>query len=468
MRQKKYRKRIAMISVVSLFFTGMSVSAAETSVADPYRTGENTPASVSMAEPEIWIDSDVRKLGAQDGELSIAENRFTTSYEWDIIKMVNKLRIANGSAPLSMNDPMIQAARVRASELYTLFSHTRPNGTDCWTALTEQNVSYGDAGENIAMGYLTPVEVMNGWMGSEGHRKNILQPSFAHIGIGYQLMYVNSMPRASWTQLFLNKSCNPKLVDLGSDLSAGATAYYVGTPIDNMPLVLVAQCEAHGQCMLPVVSEMCSGLDVNRLGEQELLIRYNGYGARVNITMHPFSDLGHAWYTDWVVESWKRNTMTGLTSSIFAPEQTLVRAQFAQILYKMENSPEIAYEAMFPDVSETDWFAKPVLWANSKGIVTGYTNTGTFGPTDAINREQMAVMMYRYAKGKGLNVTERANLNTYYDAANVSAYAEEAMKWAVGTGIITGKDNGTKLDPAGYASRAECATIVTRFQQYYE
>ncbi len=91
-----------------------------------------------------------------------------------------------------------------------------------------------------------------------------------------------------------------------------------------------------------------------------------------------------------------------------------------------------------------------------------------FGPSDKINREQMAVMMYRYADYKGYDTGNKTDFDKFSDADSVNAYAEEAMKWAVGNGIITGKDNGTKLDPQGNATRAECATIIMRFMEKFE
>lgn len=89
--------------------------------------------------------------------------------------------------------------------------------------------------------------------------------------------------------------------------------------------------------------------------------------------------------------------------------------------------------------------------------------TGMFGPNDHINREQMVVMMYRYAQYLGVNTAQHADISNYRDASNVNSFATEAMQWAVASGIISGKDNGTKLDPQGNASRAECAKIITNF-----
>ena len=134
----------------------------------------------------------------------------------------------------------------------------------------------------------------------------------------------------------------------------------------------------------------------------------------------------------------------------------------------MNDEPAVTYTEVFPDVSDDVWYTNAILWANNIGVVTGYSNTGCFGPADNINREQMAVMMYRYANYKGYDTGNKADFNNFSDADRVSAYAEEAMRWAVGNKIISGKNNGTLLDPQGNATRAECATIIMRFTEKFE
>ena len=183
----------------------------------------------------------------------------------------------------------------------------------------------------------------------------------------------------------------------------------------------------------------------------------------------PFADVASAdWYYDSINYVYQNALMTGLNETTFGPVQYLARAQFSVILYRMNESPEITYIDKFPDVKEGVWYTNAILWANSTGVVNGYSDTGLFGPGDNINREQMAVMMYRYAKYQDYDVSQKADFSQFVDASRVNSFAEEAMQWAVGTGIITGKDNGTKLDPQGNASRAECATIIMRFNKFYE
>ena len=181
----------------------------------------------------------------------------------------------------------------------------------------------------------------------------------------------------------------------------------------------------------------------------------------------PFTDVAyHTWYEDYIRYVYQRGIMTGLNEKTFGLEEQLSRAQFAVILYRMENSPETSYTGRFPDVEDNIWYTDAIMWAAENGIVTGYTATGTFGPGDSITREQMAVMMYRYAAYKGYDVTKMTSLSRFPDGFAVSDYAVEAMQWIVDQGIITG-DNGC-LNPAGSATRVQCAAIITRFMETYK
>lgn len=182
----------------------------------------------------------------------------------------------------------------------------------------------------------------------------------------------------------------------------------------------------------------------------------------------PFTDVKEGiWYYESVRYVYERGIMTGRNENTFAPDGQLTRAEFATILYRMCGEPEVEYEAVFPDVPENIWYADAVLWANSEGIATGHGD-GTFRPDNNITREEMSVMMYRYAMFKGYDVSENADYSSFVDGDKVASWAAEAMSWAVGSGIISGKSEGTRLDPQGEATRAECSMIIMRFMQKYE
>lgn len=121
------------------------------------------------------------------------------AYEKQVLELVNRERAKTGLAPLALSSPAQSAADIRAREIQTSFSHTRPGGRDFSTALTEAGVNFRSSGENIAYGQQTPEHVMDGWMNSPGHRANILNPDFTSIGIGYAQ---NSSGTGYWVQLF--------------------------------------------------------------------------------------------------------------------------------------------------------------------------------------------------------------------------------------------------------------------------
>lgn len=175
---------------------------------------------------------------------------------------------------------------------------------------------------------------------------------------------------------------------------------------------------------------------------------------------------------DWFLHSaqyvYNNALMTGLDDTHWGPMQNLARAQFAMILYRMEGNPEVEFEPMFPDVKEGDWYAKAVTWAYKNKIITGYTDTKTFGPSDHITREQMAVMMHRYlTEYKQVTITPKGDLSSFADGGSVNEFAKEAMKWCIGESIITGDGVTGKLLPQGNTNRAVCATIMERFIKKY-
>ena len=175
----------------------------------------------------------------------------------------------------------------------------------------------------------------------------------------------------------------------------------------------------------------------------------------------PFLDVpADAWYQEAVAYAADKGLMNGVSATQFAPDALLTRAMAAQILHRAAGEPVSAANA-FDDVAADQWYAAAVNWAAEAGIVSGYGD-GRFGPDDNVTREQLAVILYNFAKRQNMDVAAGGGLSAFADAASVSDWAEEAMIWAVGKGLISGKE-GSILDPAGSATRAEVATILMRF-----
>ena len=177
----------------------------------------------------------------------------------------------------------------------------------------------------------------------------------------------------------------------------------------------------------------------------------------------PFTDVDTAkWYhlsVDYVLT---HKMMNGVSSRAFAPNANLTRGMLVQILYNLEGKPK-GTAANFSDVQADAWYAEAVGWAASNKVVTGYAD-GTFRPNAAVTREQAAAILYRYAQSKGIDVSvgENTNILSYVDVQQASEYAIPALQWAVGAGVLNGK-NGGRLAPNGTATRAEIAAIMQRW-----
>jgi len=167
------------------------------------------------------------------------------------------------------------------------------------------------------------------------------------------------------------------------------------------------------------------------------------------------------WYSASVAFVTENGMMAG-NNGYFSPNSSLTRAMIAQILYNMENA-SAAGSARFPDVYASDWFSDSVTWAVSQGYMNGY-GSGSFGPNDAITREQLAAVFYSYSQRKGYDVSAAGVITSFTDSAAVSDWSEASVRWAVGAGLISGKAGG-RLDPSGTASRAEVAQILMNFRQ---
>ncbi len=174
------------------------------------------------------------------------------------------------------------------------------------------------------------------------------------------------------------------------------------------------------------------------------------------------------WYYDAVNYAVRCKLMNGVSKTSFSPNTNLTRAMLVTILYRNENEPEAKKDIPFTDVDTNSYYANAVSWAQANNIVSGTSET-SFAPDLNITREQIATILYRYAKYKNYDVSIEKTVNSlsYSDSTNVSPYAVEAMQYAVDRGIITGKSEKT-LNPHDNATRAEAATILMRFLEYYK
>ncbi len=167
---------------------------------------------------------------------------------------------------------------------------------------------------------------------------------------------------------------------------------------------------------------------------------------------------GDEWFAAAVEDMTQKKIMTGVEGGLFAPYEPVTRATVITVLWRLEGSPAVSVEVPFTD-AEKDWYAAPAAWAKGTGVAVGYAD-GSFGGRDLVTREQMACFLYRYAQYKGEPLAEGA-LGLFSDAAAISEWAEDAMRHAVGAGILQGNDKGT-VEPQGIANRAALATMLQR------
>ena len=175
----------------------------------------------------------------------------------------------------------------------------------------------------------------------------------------------------------------------------------------------------------------------------------------------PFGDVSEkAWYYSAIEYVYEHDLMAGTSATTFEPNATLSRAMVAQILYNLEGQPTVEGESAFTDTN-THWAATAITWAQKTGVVSGYENN-TFRPNKAVTREELAQMLYNYAKYKEYNLTAKGDLTVFPDGSKVSSWAETAMAWANGNRLINGFEDNT-LRPGGDSTRAQAASILMNF-----
>lgn len=175
----------------------------------------------------------------------------------------------------------------------------------------------------------------------------------------------------------------------------------------------------------------------------------------------PFTDVSTSdWFYDDVAFVYENGLFSGTDSRSFSPNASMTRAMLVTVLYRLEGEPTVTGRSSFIDVRSGAYYEKSVIWAAANGIVTG-TDSTSFSPDAKVTREQLAAILYRYAQYRKLDTDASAKLNSFTDADSVSAYASEALGWAVSESLINGASG--KLMPKGDATRAQVAAILHRF-----
>lgn len=217
-------------------------------------------------------------------------------------------------------------------------------------------------------------------------------------------------------------------------------------------LFLDAASSPNGEPLLLAACEVSGTVAVYQLGSEDL-------------TVLPFTDVNSDdWFLAAVQYVYENDRMAGTSSTTFQPEVNLTRAMAAQVLYNLEGQPAVTGDTTFTDAAAAgDWAVKAITWAEQTGVVAGIGD-GLFDPTANVTREEFAQMMYNYASYKEYDLTLEGDLSPFEDASAISSWAETAMSWANGSGLINGHDDGT-IDPQGTTTRAQAASILMNFDQ---
>ena len=186
------------------------------------------------------------------------------------------------------------------------------------------------------------------------------------------------------------------------------------------------------------------------------------------IARFPFTDVAAGtWYYGAAAYAYNNGLFAGMTPTTFAPNATMTRAMLVSVLWRLAGAPAPKAPNTFVDVPDGAWYTDAVTWAAENGVVSGIGGS-RFDPSGFVTREQTAEILYNYAHNKGYDVSARADLTAFPDAASVSGWAEEALSWANAAGLINGtvRDGQTILDPQGSASRAQVAMILMNYVEH--
>lgn len=401
-------------------------------------------------------------------------------YENAVLFWTNVERSRHGVSALKTTDALENASGTRAKELVTKYDHTRPNGKRWTTVFAANDISYGCAAENIAVGYANPCAVVTAWMNSSGHRTNILNEKYAYMGSGY--CYSSSGYKYHWEQLFAGEVTYknarssfyvaPTGLSLDKSelsLSVNGTATVTGTP---NPVYATEEivCQSSDPSVVTVTGTQVNVISVKGLrdGTATLTVKCGNYSKSLKVTVgsgvssgnggtsssSPYVDVSStASYYDAVIWATETGITKGTDATHFSPNSTCTRGQAMTFLWRASGCPEPkTKKCPFVDVAKGSYCYKAVLWAVENGITNG-TDATHFSPNKTIPKEQAVIFLYRYSGSPTTYGTE-----PYLDA-KYGAYYYNAVLWAYKNGI---SDPSTYFGIGDGCTRAQIVEYLYR------
>jgi len=350
--------------------------------------------------------SDIKTEPAVSADTAAVKGRESEA----VLYLTNEERLARGLEPLCSTAVLQTAAVVRASELRSSFSHTRPDGRAFHTVLADFSIQRRQAAENIAVGQSDAMAVVNAWMNSPSHRQAILNADYRHLGVGYIPGYGSDTYRSHWSQEFVADRCTlSDLCILDADGSAVTEiSLPAGKKLSDAGLTLSLACSIHGTCTLPLSDRLCSGYNASRTQAQQAKISVYGLNA----------------------------SLTVLRGALPPPKQ----GSLTNFKPKFEELPR------YRDVLDTDWFSDVVYEAGFLGLMNG-TGAAAFQPASSLRVSEVLTLAARihsiYYGGDGVFTGSGAN---WYRAA---------VDYCIANGIAAEADLPADMSRA--ATRAETA-----------
>ena len=246
---------------------------------------------------------------------------------------------------------------------------------------------------------------------------------------------------------------------------------------ERVKVTITATPDAGYKVAKVIVTEKGSGAKCNVTARSETKYSFYMPGDAVTVTVifecigdsstcvsHYLTDVDqNEWYHIAVDYAVSNGLMKGIGGDLFAPDASMERSMVIQVLYNMEKTPAVTYTGKFTDVPAGQWYTNAIEWGVANKLVSGYGDI--FKPNGNITREEIATILYNYAKFKGIDVSARGDLSKFSDGNTTSAWAKEFMQWAVGSGLMSG--GGGKLNPTGNATRAEVAQMFKNFNEIF-
>ena len=376
--------------------------------------------------------------------------------EWEILRLVNVERAKNGNTLLTMVNQLQTACDIREKETVEVFSHTRPDGSKCFSAIS--GFDYSTAGENIyrcpSISTLIPAKkAMDAWMDSPSHRENILKDGYDYIGIG---SYMENRVGSS-VQLFAGRTTRISEIKT----STGSTNFADEDAMQKEYLICTTSDGVVSYMPLDIAYMTKNGnsYTLNMNTTNPITLTVGGAKTTNNATANntqkssaSFTDVkAGAYYENAVKWAVDKKITEGTSSTTFSPDDTCTRAQIITFLWRAVGSPKAASNNPFADVKETDYYYNAAVWASEKGMVTGKI----FAADTPCTRASTVTYMWQNAGAPQTKVSDK-----FGDISPTESCAQ-AVAWATENGVTSGT-SATTFSPQTICSRGQIVTFLNR------